>query len=552
VTAAEFEKAVRVGDLEAAARMLEARAELANGPGLLIAVDQRDLPMVELLLDHGANPFVGVYPHRDATNPHAIAVDRGYAEIVGAIEKEEQRRRDVQSGITSAPPIDELVQAIASQENSRALDLLRADPTLVASTTTRGATALHAAARFLNVEMVESLLAQGADPTRRTRDGWTPIDLAAQYSRAAEQELLTRIANLLLRANAPMTASGAAALADQQWLEREHAAGTLTNPITDRGGLLRIAASHRHKHIVELLLRFGFDPNEKMRFADVGPDDVAYTWGMPLYECAATGEYEIAELLLGHGADPNGKVYASGDPMFQAFSRRDWKMVDLLTRYGGAPEATTAGLFRQTDLARRILNGEAKYKLEGVGGETLAEQLLWGAACGGDPEIVRMALEHIDRKRDDVWWFHILEQPLRVWNHGSLNDNPEWDRGTYVTCLRLLAERADPNLRGREEFGLTILHSIAGARAHVTPQERVAFAEVMLDAGARLDIRDGILRSTPLGWACRWGQELFVDLLLQRGADPIEADAEPWATPLAWAEKKGYPRIVERLKASGA
>ena len=29
----------------------------------------------------------------------------------------------------------------------------------------------------------------------------------------------------------------------------------------------------------------------------------------------------------------------------------------------------------------------------------------------------------------------------------------------------------------------------------------------------------------------------LVTLLLERGADPVEADAGPWATPLAWAEK---------------
>jgi hypothetical protein len=29
----------------------------------------------------------------------------------------------------------------------------------------------------------------------------------------------------------------------------------------------------------------------------------------------------------------------------------------------------------------------------------------------------------------------------------------------------------------------------------------------------------------------------MVRLLLERGADPIEADAEPWASPAAWAKK---------------
>jgi hypothetical protein len=36
-----------------------------------------------------------------------------------------------------------------------------------------------------------------------------------------------------------------------------------------------------------------------------------------------------------------------------------------------------------------------------------------------------------------------------------------------------------------------------------------------------------------------------VKLFLDRGADPVEADAEPWATPRAWAEKMHHQEIVE-------
>ena len=70
------------------------------------------------------------------------------------------------------------------------------------------------------------------------------------------------------------------------------------------------------------------------------------------------GKYALAEMLLERGADPNARVYASGDPVFQAYSQRDWKMVELLERYGGVANATTAGLYRQTELARKMLAGK--------------------------------------------------------------------------------------------------------------------------------------------------------------------------------------------------
>jgi hypothetical protein len=69
----------------------------------------------------------------------------------------------------------------------------------------------------------------------------------------------------------------------------------------------------------------------------------------------------------------------------------------------------------------------------------------------------------------------------------------------------ILERCGPPNARLRS--GTTILHAIVTMGDHVTAEERVAFAAAALDAGARLDLRDGLLMSTPLGWACRWGRE---------------------------------------------
>lgn len=542
VTVKRFEEAARNGGIAQLRVMLKQRPELVNSAALRHAVLRRDDTMVRMLMEHGANARTGVYPHRDATTPLAIAADRGYDEIVAIIKEAERRHRETNSGGTGAPDPEELCRAIASEENDRAISLLESDPSLIQARFLRhGWTPLHVAAAKLNVKMVDWLMQRGADVNAKGRN-WTeqtPLDSAAHSSDASKSAEFADVANRLVRAGAVMTPWAAVALGDAGWLQARHAQDSLFNPIEGTGGMLRIAASCNRADILQLLLDLGFDPNERTRMEDVDADGIALTWGMPLYHCAQFGKYEMAEILLKHGADPNGKVYASGDPVFQAYDKRDWKMVELLQRYGGVPEATTAGLFRQTELARRMLAGEAKYGSEGVGGDTLAEQLLWGGACGGGVEIVRMALEQIDRPRDDPWWFHIMEQPIRMWSDG----------GAQLDCLKLLLARCDPNILGRtgDGFNLTILHSVAGARPHVTAEQRLAFATALLDAGARTDLRDGLLNSTPLGWACRWGRAELVKLLLERGADPVEAGAEAWATPRAWAEKTKHDNVLEVL-----
>ena len=71
---------------------------------------------------------------------------------------------------------------------------------------------------------------------------------------------------------------------------------------------------------------------------------------------------------------------------------------------------------------------------------------------------------------------------------------------------------------------------------------------MLLEHGARLDLRDDLLQSTPLGWACRWGRASVARLLLDRGADRLETGAEAWARPRAWAQKMGHGEIVEMLR----
>ena len=186
-----------------------------------------------------------------------------------------------------------------------------------------------------------------------------------------------------------------------------------------------------------------------------------------------------------------------------------------------------------------------------AGGKADPAEILHSGASGGDPEIVGMALERIDWPRHDPRWFRILTQPLYFWHHipWLYAGNKDFDRGTYLTCFRRILQRCEPNIIG--SFARTPLHEVAAMPDHVTEDETAAFAEALLKAGAKVGVRDDIMNSTALGWACRWGRAKVARRMLEYGADPVEPDAEPWATPRAWAEKRGHAEIIELLREYG-
>jgi hypothetical protein len=217
-------------------------------------------------------------------------------------------------------------------------------------------------------------------------------------------------------------------------------------------------------------------------------------------------------------------------------------MIALIERYGGWIDPGSAGYARQVGIARKMLAGEIDPHLEpnDFSGRTVAEQLLWGGASALCADIVRMALEHVDWPQEDPHWFWMLWRPLP--GHEDYNAQ---QKAECYECFQLILARCGPHHRAAD-YGQTMVHETV-SRDHGVG---VQLATILLDAGARLDIRDNLLKSTPLGWACRWGRVEMVKLFLARGADPVEPDAEPWATPRAWAEKMRHPEIVELLSSA--
>src|SRR5262252_5106036 len=553
VTTAKLHEAVQHGDLSAARALLARRPEIADlmrgGPSgfelraLHIAVMQRDVEMTRLLLEAGADTRAGIWPNRDATGPLTIAEDRGYDEIVAIIVAQEETRG------ARANPFDfgfrRLQHAMMTGGEEAVIAVFESEPALADVCPPDGMTMLHRAAGQGTLLVAKWLLDHGAEVNRKSREGRTPLDFAA-WECAEEPwggSTCEAMAVLLIEHGAALTALSAAALG--RW---DYLASCPLDALQEKG-LRQAAVRSNRPSVLRKLLEMGLDPNERMQIGH--HEDQTFSSGGPLMEAVNTGRIDIARLLLEHGADPNAQVFTSGSPTFAAYSggsprvhAPDPAMIDLMVEHGGWIDAASVGYLRRADLARRMLDGELYPHLESgtFSGEKVAEQILWSGASGRSVEIVRMALERIAWPRDDPRWFWMLWRPLP--GHEDLNEAEQAD---CRESFRLILERCDPDLRAGES-GQTMLHEVI-ARDHGVG---VSLATILLDAGGRMDVRDEFLKSTPLGWACRWGRSELVELLLARGADPIEAEAEPWAAPLAWAERSQHAAIVSILRRHGA
>ena len=554
--------AAEAGDVAAVRRLAAARPDPLNprlaelrDSALRRAVLRHDEELTRVLMQLGANARVGIWPHRDATSAYAVAVDREYSEIVAVIEREEENRhaRLNHEETATRAAVDALRQAIAKGRTVEAIALMEADTALLGACDVYGVTPLHLAAWKHDPALVSWLLDHGASPGALAlhsdprcvdlpQSGKTPLDFAAiiagwapegrdgifyfMENARVDPAQFYETARLLLQKGAELTPRAAVALGDREAVSRLHREGRLPNEIhIFRGGLLAIAVRVNRLNMVATLLDLDLDPDES------GGGE---SRGMPLWFASMCGRHEIAELLLARGADVDAVVYACGDSMCMA---EDEKMKALLRKHGARLTVQTV---TDPKTAQAILDGTVTaYSLDYTEPLTLkdaAEIMCW---WGGDPEFIRMCLPHITRKRDDPWWNSVLmsakvpEGLKLVLDHGVGPDVPF-------------------------EGGYTMLHHlatpVAGLRgAYVPPEvQRLLRAAMLLDAGASLTIRDSLLQSTPLGWACRWGRIELVRLYLERGADALEADAEPWATPLAWATKRGHQEIIELLRSHGA
>jgi ankyrin repeat protein len=506
------------GDLEAVQRLVAkdpslVRCHYVYRRPIYFAVRENQLDIVRFLIDQGEDPSNSGAPDTLLQ----ITDDRGYVEM----------RQLLESALAGAPGIlpkgEAIAAAIRERHRAKVLRLIDESPELVHSVDGATSRPIHWAVMTRQIDIIDDLLARGADINAKRRDGARPIHVTnGDYNyrgwRDVPADVVTtprEVYDHLVARGAEIDMGMAAATGN---IERVRELLARDPSLADRvseygsyyvgcGAPIKNAAATGHIEIVKLLLAYGADPN----LPEVG----MAPHGHALYSAVSNGHFEIARLLLENGAYPNPEVESSADALTIAMGRGDQRMIDLLCVYGAARSVSLLAHAGDIHTAAAVF----------AANPALADDpaAFANAASNGGELFVRLMLRYqpdlARRISVDRYWnigAKTRELTEYLFAHGMNPSQPDWMR---ITPLHHFAMRGD-----------------------------IENAALYLDHGADIDARDEDLCSTPLGWAAKSGQTAMVEFLLKRGAKRTLPDDPPWATPLAWATRRGHREVVEILK----
>lgn len=482
-------EASKEGDLERVRALVSRRPALIRceynyTPPIHFAVREGHPGVVRYLLEQGANLTYRTYPFQDSLL--TMAQDRGHHEIAELLLKMLSLRFPVLGDISG------FLSAARNGDLARIQSELARDPGLARTVNDTGDTALHQAAEGGHLQVMLALLDAGANPNAVRADGARPIHCALDQ-RGKPALIAGVLAGMLLARGASYNIYLAAVLGDDAYVrEALHHDPALANfEDTSHRRPISAAARRNDLELARVLLEHGANPSL--------PDEGA-PLGQALWIAIYQRQHEMAKLLLEHGADPNTAPESSGSVLLHA--QKDPELTRLLLKYGAVDNTGDLDRFQ------RLVDDNAL----------------------ADVELLLKKRPELARQANAFWGEGILCVPAKKGNREMLEllirygarvpDVSKWSRNYYFKhyeiAALLLKHGMNPNHMNWQH--VTLLHEMA-------QEGDWRKARLLLDHGADINAVDEEYRSTPLGFAARWGQREMVALLLESGADPNKSGA---------------------------
>ncbi len=486
------------------------RCEYNYTPPIHFAVREGHTDLVRYLLEQGAYAAsYRTYPFQDSLL--TIAEDREYRGIADLLLELAARRFPVAAGLA------DFLDAVQKADVVKVRHSLAENPSLARASDDTGDTALHRAATIGHFDLLNLLLDAGAQVDAVRADGLRPIHCGLSLGRKPAVNA-GAVAGILLARGAVYDIYLAAVFGDiayvREALDRDP---TLVNLENSPWPPIAAAARRNDLEMVKLLLHHGADPSRPEEGAPLG---------QALWIAVYQEQFEMAKLLLEHGANPNTAPESSGSAL--SHTRKNPEMRKLLLDYGAHEEPRPMDELAKLLEDNKLEELEERLKQHGAldnqGVACWGEGILAGPANRGNRPLIELLMRYGARVPDISKWgryyyFKHTEIAKLLLENGMNPNHMNWHR---VTLLHDMAQDGD-----------------------------IEKARLLLDHGAEIDAVDEEYRSTPLGFAARWGQREMAALLLERGADPNKSGAS-WSTPLAWAHKKGHDGLESDLRRAGA
>lgn len=314
---------------------------------------------------------------------------------------------------------------------------------------------------------------------------------------------------------------------------------------------LMVAAAFGNRDVADVLLGAGADS----RIRDSVHGDTA------LHFAAMAGRKDVAALLLSYGADINARAGGNGEtPLHYAALFGHLDTIELLVAKGAKVDATDNSGVRPLEYASKRYRGPTVDLLRRLGARPMnlfdavnsgdigqLNRLLAGGADVNARGLLGTSL-HLAAARGQVWSAAVLidadadleaegepaaSRPLHV---AALNNQPE--------IVNLLVDRgAAVDVRDAEGRTPLMVSAIFGSPAA---------AAALLSHGADPVARDGSYGDTPIHMAAISGDIDIAAMLLARGVDINLASGHGGETPAHYASCSGKIEMLAFLAAEGA